>query len=68
MMSDKLKGAVKSKLVWLGMLLAIAGVIQANMDVFAQYLTPEAQGLATVGVGIAVVVLRFLTTMPLDEK
>ena len=67
-MSPKLRGALRSKTVWVGLGLSLMGVVQANEAVFQQYLTPEAQGWLTVGVGAVVVVLRFLTTLPLDEK
>ena len=67
-MSPKLRGALRSKTVWLGLLLGLTGIVQANEAVFQQYLTPEAQGWFTVAVGGVVVLLRFLTTLPLDEK
>ncbi len=68
MAARKLKGAVRSKMINLGLLLTILGAVQANIDVFGEFLSPMAQGLVTMGVGIAVVVLRWITDEGLDEK
>ncbi len=67
-MNDKIRGATRSKTAWFGLALAVLGVVQAHLDVFGQFLSPAAQGLLTVGVGVAVVVLRWVTTDGLDEK
>lgn len=68
MSTATIKGAVKSRTVYLGLAVSIIGVIQASADVFTAYLSPVHQGLLTMGLGVAVVVLRFLTTTPLNEK
>lgn len=59
---------LKSKTMIFALLLAVLGVIQASMDIFTPYLTPQAMGFITVLVGVAVAVLRVLTTMPLSNK
>lgn len=67
-MPPKIAGAARSKTVYLGLALAVLGAVQANIDVFSAYLTPAHQGLLTMGVGVAVVALRWVTTEGLDEK
>lgn len=57
---------LKSKTINFGLWLAIAGVVQANLE-FLQ-LSPRAHGLAMMAIGIIIVVLRFKTAVPLNEK
>lgn len=68
MTTSTIKGAAKSRTVYLGLAISVIGVIQASADVFTAYLSPQQQGFLTMGLGVAVVFLRFLTTAPLDEK
>lgn len=56
--------ALKSRTVLFGLLLTIASMIQ----VFIPYLPPEYVGPAGAVVGAAVILLRFLTTVPVTEK
>lgn len=63
-----LKQILKSKTMLFALALAILGVLQASMDVFTPYLTPQASGLLTVVLGLLVAILRVLTTAPLSEK
>lgn len=57
---------LKSKTINFGLLLAIAGAVQVNLP--SLQLDPATQGVATMVVGVIVVVLRFLTTKPVSEK
>ena len=59
---------LKSKTMLFALVLAILGVLQASMEVFTPYLTPQASGLVGVAIGLAVAILRVLTTLPLDKK
>lgn len=59
---------LKSKTMLFAITLAILGVLQANLGVLTQYLTPESSGWLTMGVGIAVAVLRVVTTQSLSDK
>lgn len=63
-----LQQILRSKTMLFALALAILGVLQASMDIFTPYLTPQASGLLTVVIGLAVAVLRVLTTLPLDKK
>ena len=58
--------SLKSKTIDFGLLLVIGGAIQLNLP--ALQLDPKIQGWATMVVGIIVVILRYLTTKPVNEK
>lgn len=63
-----LKQILRSKTMMFALTLAILGVLQASMDVFTPYLSPQASGFLGVVIGLAVAILRVLTTLPLDKK
>jgi hypothetical protein len=65
---DGLKSAFKSKTMWFALALALFGVVETQIHLFAQYMTPEAFGLFNILVGVAVAVLRVITTVPLNQK
>lgn len=56
--------ALKSRTVLFGLLITLASMIQ----VFLPYLPAEYVGPVGAGVGAAVILLRFLTTVPIAEK
>jgi hypothetical protein len=60
--------AAKSKTIWFALALAVLGVIEMQVQLFAQYMTPETFGLFNIAIGIVVAVLRVITTVPLSEK
>lgn len=59
---------LRSKTIWLSMALSALGVLQASMDAFTPYISPQSAGLISVGVGAAVAMLRILTSQPLSDK
>ncbi len=59
---------IRSKTMMFALSLAVLGAIQASLDVFTPYLTPQAMGFLTIIVGIVVAILRVVTTLPLDKK
>lgn len=61
---DALKGAVKSKTVWLGVLVAALSALQASLG----GLTAEQLGMAGPILGALIVWLRTLTDKPLSGK
>lgn len=63
-----LKKILKSKTMLFAVLLSVLGVVQTSMDVFTPYLTPQASGMLTLLVGIAVAALRVVTTTSLGAK
>lgn len=48
--------------------LAIFGVIEINIQLFANYLSPQFFGIFSIAISLIVAVLRVFTTMPLDKK
>lgn len=62
------KGAARSKTVWLGLGLAVFGFLQTQDDVLGQFVSDKTMGLIDMGFGLAVVILRFITTESLAEK
>lgn len=67
MTQRKMRGAKRSKLVWLGLALAMAGFLEAQFNLIAALIPEPWRGPAMMAVGLTVVVLRFLTTLPLEE-
>jgi hypothetical protein len=65
---DTIKHIFKSKTMLFAMALAIIGVVETQVHLFAQYMTPETFGLFNILIAVAVAVLRVLTTVPLSEK
>lgn len=58
----------KSRTIKFAILLAVLGVVQASMEVFTPYISAQAAGLLTLVIGLAVAILRVITTIPWDEK
>lgn len=67
-MNESVTGAAKSRTIWLGLALTVFGYLETQGDVIGHYVTPEVSGLINMGFGLAVIVLRFLTTTPLAQK
>jgi len=57
----------KSKTMWLGILVTSLGVIETNLP-FLQNALGDYYGYAIMAVGIAIKVLRVVTTQPLSAK
>jgi hypothetical protein len=64
----KLIKYLKSKTVAFGAILAIAGLVQDNVNYLQPFLSPDDYGKAVALIGIAVVILRAVTTQSLFEK
>jgi len=65
---EMIKTIFKSKTLMFALALAILGVIEMNVKVFAAYMTPDVFGFFSIGVSIIVAVLRIFTTLPLSQK
>ena len=48
--------------------LAVFGVIETQIHIFSQFMSPEAFGIFNIVVAIAVALLRVITTMPITQK
>lgn len=59
---------IRSKTLLFSLGLSVLGVLQASMDVFTAYLTPQAMGFVTLAVGVVVAILRVLTTQGIRDK
>ena len=59
---------LKSKTMLFALALAIFGVIEINIQLFANYLSPQFFGIFSIAISLIVAVLRVFTTMPLDKK
>lgn len=58
----------KSKTLLFSLAISVLGVLQASMDVFTAYFSPQDMGFATLAVGVAIAVLRVLTTQDIKDK
>ena len=63
-----MRGAIRSKTMWLGLALAIFGALYDNFSYIQSFVDPRFYGTFLVVVGILVAILRFITTLPLDKK
>ena len=59
---------LKSKTLWFALALAVFGVVEMQIKVFASHMSPETFGIFNIVVGLIVAVLRVFTTLPLSEK
>jgi hypothetical protein len=62
------KGAMHSKTMWFSLAMVILGVIYDNFSYLQDVIDPKYYGSIFIGIGIICAVLRFYTTLPLDEK
>jgi hypothetical protein len=65
-MIDKLKHWIRSRTINYGAILATIGLIQANVELF--HLTAGQQGWLLLGLGVATIWLRAVTTTALSER
>ena len=62
------RGAMHSKTMWFSLALVILGVVYDNFSYVENIINPRLYGILLIGIGIVVAVLRFVTTMPLEDK
>jgi hypothetical protein len=67
-MSRNMRGAMRSKTMWLAIAVAILGAAYENFSYVQNILDPRWYGVLLMSIGVSVAVLRVLTTLPLDEK
>ena len=67
-MRRKARGAMHSKTMWFSLALVILGVVYDNFSYLEQLINPRLYGIFLIFTGIVVGVLRFVTTMPLEDK
>ena len=57
-----------SKTMWFSLALMVLGVVYDNFSYVQNIIDPRLYGIVLIGIGVVVAVLRFVTTLPLDEK
>jgi hypothetical protein len=62
------KGAMHSKTMWFSLAMVVLGVVYDNFSYLQDVINPKYYGSIFIFIGIICAVLRFYTTMPLDEK
>ena len=67
-MRRKTRGAMHSKTMWFSLALVILGVVYDNFSYVQNLIDPRLYGIILIAIGVVVAVLRFVTTLPLDEK
>jgi len=67
-MRRKTRGAMHSKTMWFSLALMILGVVYENFSYVQNIIDPSLYGIILIGIGIVVAVLRFITTLPLDDR
>lgn len=67
-MRRKTRGAMRSKTMWFSLALVILGVVYDNFSYVENIIDPKLYGVLLIAIGIIVAILRFVTTLPLDEK
>jgi len=67
-MKRKTRGAMHSKTMWFSFALVVLGVVYDNFNYVQNIIDPRLYGLCLIFIGIVVAVLRFITTMPLEDK
>lgn len=64
----RMRRAARSKTMWFSFLLVVLGVVYDNFSYVQNIIDPRFYGISLIVIGILVAVLRFVTTMPLDDK
>ena len=59
---------LRSKTMWFSFALVVLGALYDNFSYIENLIDPRLYGVLLVCIGIIVAVLRFVTTMPLDER
>lgn len=57
-----------SKTMWFSFALVVLGALYDNFSYIEQLINPRLYGILLICIGVAVAVLRFITTMPLEDK
>lgn len=62
------RGAMRSKTLWFSAALVVFGAIEMYFPYIQNNIKPEYYGPMFMAIGIIVGILRFITTLPLDNK
>ena len=67
-MKNDIKGALRSKTIWFGFAMMLGTWLSNNTDLLVGLVPEQYSDLCGYAIGIAIWVLRYLTTQPLEEK
>ena len=67
-MRRKTRGAMHSKTMWFSLGLMVIGVIYDNFSYLQNVIDPRYYGFSLIFIGIVCAILRFYTTLPLEDK
>jgi hypothetical protein len=67
-MRRRAKGAMHSRTMWFSLALVILGALYDNFSYVQNLIDPRVYGVLLIAIGIAVAVLRFVTTDSLEER
>lgn len=67
-MRRAMRGAMRSKTMWLALALAVFGALYDNFSYIQNIIDPRFYGVLLIAIGIIVAILRVLTTIPLKDK
>jgi hypothetical protein len=62
------KQMVKSRTMWFSLALMVLGAVYENFSYVQNVIDPRYYGSILIFIGVVLAVLRFYTTLPLDEK
>jgi hypothetical protein len=61
-------GAMHSKTMWFSLAMVVLGAVYDNFSYLQDIINPKYYGSILIAIGVICAVLRFYTTLPLDEK
>ena len=62
------KGAMRSKTMWFSLAMVVLGVVYDNFSYLQNIIDPRYYGSILIAIGIVCAILRFYTTLPLEDK
>lgn len=67
-MKRSVKGAMHSKTMWFSLGMMVFGAVEMYFPYLRDNIQPQYYGPIFMAIGVTCAILRFLTTLPLDEK
>lgn len=67
-MRRRTRGAMRSKTMWFSLALMVLGVVFDNFSYVQNLIDPRWYGPILIIIGVIVAILRFVTTMPLEDR
>jgi hypothetical protein len=67
-MTKTMKGAMHSRTMWFSLAMVVLGSLYDNFSYIQDIINPKYYGSIFIAIGIICAILRFYTTLPLDEK